>query len=66
MSDSENRKSGPQFSAAPLITSAAMVGAGTLIVLAGLAVGSGHLALVFHEAWLLSGAPKRKNAPELG
>jgi len=25
-----------------------------------------HLALVFHEAWLLSGAPKRKNAPELG
>ena len=24
------------------------------------------LALVFHEAWLLSGAPKRKNAPELG
>jgi hypothetical protein len=26
----------------------------------------GGLALVFHEAWLLSGAPKRKNAPELG
>ncbi|HLB77701.1 MAG TPA: hypothetical protein VJO72_11760, partial [Candidatus Dormibacteraeota bacterium] len=25
-----------------------------------------RLALVFHEAWLLSGAPKRKNAPELG
>lgn len=24
------------------------------------------LALVFHEAWLLSGAPERKNAPELG
>ena len=24
------------------------------------------LALVFHEAWPLSGAPKRKNAPELG
>jgi hypothetical protein len=24
------------------------------------------LALIFHEAWLLSGAPKRKNAPELG
>ena len=24
------------------------------------------LSLVFHEAWLLSGAPKRKNAPELG
>ena len=25
-----------------------------------------YLALVFHEAWLLSGAPKGKNAPELG
>ena len=24
------------------------------------------LALVFHDAWLLSGAPERKNAPELG
>ena len=24
------------------------------------------LALVFHAAWLLSGASKRKNAPELG
>ena len=24
------------------------------------------LTLVFHEAWLLSGAPKGKNAPELG
>ena len=27
---------------------------------------SQKLALVFHEAWLLSGASKRKNAPELG
>jgi len=44
MSNGENRSSGPQFQAAPLITSAAMVGAGTLIVLAGLAVGGGHLA----------------------
>jgi hypothetical protein len=34
---------GPQFQAAPLITSAAMIGAGTLIALAGLAVGGGHL-----------------------
>jgi len=29
-------------------------------------VSGAPLALVFHEAWLLSGAPKRKNAPELG
>jgi hypothetical protein len=34
---------GPQFRAGPLITSAALVGAGTLIALAGLAVGSTHL-----------------------
>jgi hypothetical protein len=43
MSDGENGRSGPQFRAGPLITSASMVGAGTLIVLAGLAVGGGHL-----------------------
>jgi hypothetical protein len=33
----------PQFQAAPLITGAAMVGAGTLIALAGLAIGGSHL-----------------------
>ena len=43
MSNGENRSSGPQFRTAPLIISAAMVGAGTMIVLAGLAVGGGHL-----------------------
>jgi hypothetical protein len=45
MSNGESRSSGPQFQAAPLITSAVLVGAGTLIVLAGLAVGGGHLAM---------------------
>jgi len=43
MSIGENRTSGPQFKTAPLITSAAMVGGGTLIALTGLAVGGGHL-----------------------
>ena len=43
MSNGENRSSGPQFQAAPLIISAAMVGVGTMIVLVGLAVGGGHL-----------------------
>jgi len=43
MSNGENRSSGPQFQTAPLIISAAMVGVGTMIVLAGLAVGGGHL-----------------------
>ena len=43
MSNGENRSSGPQYRAAPLIISAAMVGTGTAIVLAGLAVGGAHL-----------------------
>ena len=43
MSNGENRTNGPQFKTGPLITSAVMVGTGTLIVLAGLAVGGGHL-----------------------
>jgi hypothetical protein len=43
MSNGENRTNGPQFKTAPLITSAIMVGTGTLIVLTGLAVGGGHL-----------------------
>ena len=43
MGNGENQRNGPQFRTAPLITSAAMVGAGTLIALAGLAVGGGHL-----------------------
>ena len=43
MSNDENRRNGPQFRTAPLITSAAMVGAGTLIALTGLAIGGGYL-----------------------
>jgi hypothetical protein len=46
MSDSDDSETGSQFLAAPLITSAAMVGAGTLIALAGLAIGGGYLAAV--------------------
>ena len=33
----------PEFRTGPMITSAALVGAGTLIALAGLAVGGSHL-----------------------
>ena len=43
MGNGDNRSSGPQYQAAPLLISAAMVGVGTMIVLAGLAVGGGHL-----------------------
>ena len=39
----ENGKSGPQFGSGPLITGAAMVGTGTVLLLVGLAVGGGHL-----------------------
>jgi hypothetical protein len=51
MSNGENRSSRPQFRPAPLITSAAMVGGGTMIVLAGLAVGAGHLLSTTRQ-WL--------------
>jgi len=37
------KQNSPQFQAAPLITGAVMVGAGTLIALVGLAIGGGHL-----------------------
>ena len=40
---SNGKRSGPQFSGTHLITSAAMVGAGTLIALVGLAIGGTHL-----------------------
>ena len=44
MSNGENGKIGPQIRSGPLIVSAALVGAGTLIALAGLAVGGGYVA----------------------
>jgi hypothetical protein len=43
MSNGENRSGGPQFRTATLITSAAMVGGGAMIVMAGLALGGGHM-----------------------
>jgi hypothetical protein len=43
MSNGENRRNGPQFRTAPLITSSVMVGAGTLIALTGLAIGAGYV-----------------------
>ena len=44
MSNAQNGKSRPQFSRTPLITSAAMLGGGFVLVLVGLAVGGGYLA----------------------
>jgi hypothetical protein len=44
MSNGESPANGPQFRTAPLVVSAVLVGAGTLIALAGLAVGAAHVA----------------------
>ena len=51
MGNDVSLRNGPRFRMAPLVTSAAMVGAGTLIALAGLAVGSGHLVSVTRQ-WI--------------
>jgi len=51
MTDGENSRTGPQFEAAPLMTSAVLVGVGTVLVMAGLAVGGSHLALATRQ-WI--------------
>ena len=43
MINDAKRNTGPQFSATPLMTSAALVGVGAVLVMAGLAVGGVHL-----------------------
>jgi hypothetical protein len=43
MTDAENRRTGPQLRSGPLITGTALMGAGALLALAGLAVGASHL-----------------------
>jgi hypothetical protein len=51
MSSAENGESGAQFSSGPLIAGAAMVRTGTVLLLAGLAVGGGHLLLATRQ-WI--------------
>jgi len=43
MNNDAKGSTGPQFRSAPLITSAVLVGVGTFIIFAGLAVGGSHL-----------------------
>ena len=51
MTSSENGRTGPQLKAAPLMTSATLVGVGSVLVMAGLAVGSSHLTLAVRQ-WI--------------
>jgi hypothetical protein len=43
MTDMQSRRAGPQLRSGPLITGTALMGAGALLALAGLAVGASHL-----------------------
>jgi len=43
MNNDAKGSTGPQFRSAPLITSAVLVGVGTFVIFAGLAVGGSHL-----------------------
>jgi hypothetical protein len=43
MNNEAKGSTGPQFRSAPLITSAVLVGVGTFVIFAGLAVGGSHL-----------------------
>ncbi len=43
MANAVNPSTGPQLRSGPLITGTALVGAGALLALAGLAVGGSHL-----------------------
>lgn len=43
MTNNDGRRRGPQLRSGPLVTGAALVGAGGLLALAGLAVGGSHL-----------------------
>jgi hypothetical protein len=43
MNLTETRSTGPQLRSGPLITGAALVGAGALVAMAGFAIGGSHL-----------------------
>jgi hypothetical protein len=45
------KQNGPRFESVPLITGAALLGAGTLIALVGLGIGGGHLVAATRR-WL--------------
>ena len=44
MLNNQHRHSGPEFKSGPMITSAALIGAGAALAIVGFAVGGSHLA----------------------
>jgi hypothetical protein len=51
MADSQSRRKGPEVRPGPMITAAALGGAGVMLALAGLAVGTAHL-LAATRRWM--------------
>ena len=49
MTNNPTSSNGPQFRSGPLITSAALVGVGTFVVLTGLALGGSHLTMATRQ-----------------
>ncbi|MGH3149625.1 MAG: hypothetical protein ACRDOB_02695 [Streptosporangiaceae bacterium] len=49
MTNGATSSTGPQFRNGPLVTSAVLVGAGTFVVLAGLALGGSHLMMATRQ-----------------
>ena len=58
MNNDAKGSTGPQFRSAPLITSAVLVGVGTFVIFAGLAVGGSHL-LSATRRWVTAATPSR-------
>ena len=44
MVNNQHRQGGPEFKSAPMITAAALIGAGAALAIVGFAVGGSHLA----------------------
>ena len=44
MVNNQHRQGGPEFKSGPMITSAALIGAGAALAIVGFAVGGSHLA----------------------
>lgn len=64
MNNDAKGKTRPQVRSGPLITGAVLVGAGTFLVLTGLAVGSSHLLSVTRQRVREMGVPPNELAKQ--